>query len=114
MKQIAVLSVCAFLLSTVLLSTPVFAHGNETHVLGVVKSVKGDKLAVTTAKGDVTVTIAKTTAITRGNESVTRDDLKAGDRVVIHARKEKGVLTATEIKLAAKSESAGNASGHQH
>jgi hypothetical protein len=115
MKHIAIVAGLAILMSTLVLRTPAFAHGNETHVLGVVKSFVGDKVAVSTAKGDVVVTIAASTTITRGNQSATREDLKPGDRVVIHARKEKGVLTATEIRLGEKAESAGASHvPHQH
>lgn len=107
---IAIIAVVAMLAA----SAPAFAHGNETHVMGVVKSVNGDKVTVTTSKGDITVALDSKTTITRGDETATRDDLKVGERVVIHAKKEKGELIATAVKLAPKSAATSASAAHQH
>ena len=54
---------------------------NETSAAGVVKSVGTDSLVVTTANGDVTVNVDKSTIIRMKDMAITLADIKVGDRV---------------------------------
>ena len=79
-------------------SSVVWAHGGEKHVLGTVKSTSADSIAVTTAKGTVTVLVNAQTKFIHDGKPASAAELKVGDRVVIHAKEEHEKLTATEVK----------------
>jgi hypothetical protein len=91
-----ILAVCALLI----LSTFVFAHGNEQHVRGTVAQIDAASIRVKTTDGEEkTVMIAPDTKFVRGTSPATPQDLKVGDRVVIHAKPERGMLHATEVQI---------------
>jgi len=81
------------------LSTLVFAHGNETHVMGTVTKIEDGSIVVKTKEGDKTVMVMSTTKFVKGTTAVTQKDLKVGDRVVIHAMPMGDMLHATEVKI---------------
>jgi len=87
--------------STILLfATLVFAHGNEQHVMGTVIKIDTGSITVKTPSGETTtVMIATSTKFVKGTSSVTQQDLKVGDRVVIHAKPMGDMLHATEVKI---------------
>ncbi len=86
---------------TVLFSTLMFAHGNEQHVMGTVAKIEAGSVTVKTTSGEMkTVMILASTKFVRGTSSATQQDLKVGDRVVIHAKPEGDTLRATEVKIA--------------
>jgi len=79
-----------------------YGHGNEKHVMGVVKSIGADFVTVETANHQSqTVQITAQTKFIRSGEPSSLHDLKAGDRVVIHAKLSGDKLEATEVKFGA-------------
>jgi len=78
--------------SIVLLSYAlVFAHGNAIHVIGTISAISGESITVeTTDKQSKTVYVSEKTKFTKSGAAATRDDLKIGERVVIHAQKQEG------------------------
>ncbi|MBV9339259.1 MAG: hypothetical protein JO159_00010 [Acidobacteria bacterium] len=87
-------------LLTLGLSQSAFAHGNEKHVIGTVKSISDHSVTVTTTDGKTQeVQIAESTLFERDGHSATLHDLSVGDRVVIHAIPKNGVLQAHTVKI---------------
>ena len=76
-----------------------FAHGDAVHVTGVVKAISADSVTVETVKHEmVTVALRAKMEVTRSKVKADIKDLKVGDRVVIHAEKNKdGKLVAEEV-----------------
>ena len=69
----------------------VFAHGNAIHVIGTISAIAGDSITVlTTDNQSKTVYVSNKTKFTKSGTAATRDDLKVGERVVIHAQKQEG------------------------
>ncbi len=91
----------AFAVSAIFfLSIALCAHGNQEHVMGTVTKVDGTSIVVkTTAGAEKTVTVGEKTKFVKGNANATIQDVKAGDRVVIHARPEGKALEATEVRI---------------
>jgi len=91
-----ILTVCTGLI----FSTLVFAHGNEQHVIGTVAKIEPASITVKTIEGDAkTVMIVAGTKFVKGSSPAAQQDLKVGDRVIIHAKPEGGMLYATEVKI---------------
>jgi hypothetical protein len=83
-----------------ILSTIVLAHGDQQHVMGTVTKIDSGSITVKTTTGEVkTVMVLPTTKYVRGSAAVTAQDVKVGDRVVIHAKPEGEMLHATEVKI---------------
>ena len=83
-KQLSVLLFCL-----VLIAAAAFAHGDMQHIMGTVTQVSADSITVKTTKGDVlTIGVAANTQFMRGKVAAKISDLKAGDKVVIHAKKD--------------------------
>jgi len=83
-----------------ILSTIVFAHGDLLHVMGTVTKVDEGSITVKTTTGEEKVVmIVATTKFLKGTAAATLQDLKVGDRVVIHAKPEGDMLHATEVKI---------------
>lgn len=87
----------ALLLS--LVSLAAFAHAGHIHnFLGVVKSVSGDQLVITSRAGQqMTFVLTDKTVLLRDGKTASRADLVNGVRVAIHVADDG--KTATEIKL---------------
>ncbi|HWZ45917.1 MAG TPA: DUF5666 domain-containing protein [Candidatus Saccharimonadales bacterium] len=94
-KAIIITSLLAMALTA---CSVVWAHGGEKHVLGKIKSVSTDSIAVTTATGTVTVLVNAQTKFMHDGKPSSAAGLKVGERVVIHAKEEHEKLTATEVK----------------
>jgi Domain of unknown function (DUF5666) len=76
------------------------AHGNEKHVMGTVTKVDGTTITVQTPNaGEKTVGIDSATKFMKGQSAATQQDVKVGDRVVIHAKPNGDKLQATEVKI---------------
>ncbi len=83
-----------------MLSTNVFAHGDQQHVMGTVTEIDANSISIKTVDGVVkVVAILPATRFVRGNSPAAQQELKIGDRVVIHAKPEGGALNATEVKI---------------
>ena len=88
------------LLAVLVFTGSLFAHGNEKHVLGVVKAVGADSVTVeTTSHQSQTVQITAQTKFIKSGTPSSLSDLKVGDKVVIHAKPSGNKLEATEIKF---------------
>jgi len=82
------------------LSTIAFAHGDQQHILGTVTKVQTGSISVNTTAGEIkTVMVLPTTKFLKGSAAVTLQDVKVGDRVVIHAKPDGNMLRATEVKI---------------
>jgi hypothetical protein len=79
---------------------PAFAHGNEQHVIGTVSKVTESTITVTTTDGkSVEVALTPQTTFTKQDKTVSVKEIKAGARVVIHAKKNGEKLEATSVQL---------------
>jgi hypothetical protein len=76
------------------------AHAGMKHLKGTVSVLSAQVLTVKTTTGEtVDVAIDNNTRFTRGEAPVGPDDVKVGDRVVIHASKKDGKYAASEVEL---------------
>ena len=89
--------------ATVLLACGVaLAHGKGQHVMGTVTAMTDDSITVqTTAKDQVTVYTMPETKYQKSGAAASMKEIKAGDRVVIHATKMNDKLMATEVRFGA-------------
>ena len=73
-----------------LLATAAFAHGGAEHVMGVAKAVSADSITVENAKKQsITIFLTPKTEIKKSGAAAKITDLKVGDRVAVHAEKNK-------------------------
>ncbi len=78
------------------------AHGDEKHVMGVVKAVSETHVTVETAANtETTVKITAATKFVKSGVPATWKDLRPGERVVIHAKPIGDTLEATEVRFGA-------------
>lgn len=85
-----------------ILAASAWAHGDEQHVVGIVSKADGINITVKTQDGSLkTVMVTSETKYLKANSTAKRDDVKIGDRVVIHAKKMGDMLHATEVKIGA-------------
>lgn len=90
------LAVCTVMILTAM----VWAHGGELHVMGTVTKVDKMSISVRSTEGAVkTVMAMKETRVVKDGAAAKIEDLKVGDRVVIHAQDHGGMLKATEIRI---------------
>ncbi|HEV2962313.1 MAG TPA: DUF5666 domain-containing protein [Candidatus Angelobacter sp.] len=95
------------LLVALVFTGSLFAHGNEKHVMGVVKIIGADFVTVETASHqNQNVKITAQTKFIKSGAPSSLSELKAGDRVVIHAKASGDKLEATEVKFGAAQKSA--------
>ena len=87
----------------VLLTALIFAHNGMEHVMGTVTSVSQTSITVETVDHkSVTVLLDPSTKFIHNNAQSFPKDLKAGDRVVIHAKVDpKKNLLGVEVKWGA-------------
>ena len=85
---------------------PVFAHGNNVHVRGVVTQVSAQSITVQLPDNTTkTLTLTAKTAFLRSGKPAAMTDVKVGDRVVIDVpkdSKEAVEVTIGTAKAAAK------------
>jgi len=85
------------------LLSPVFAAAHEggLDARGTVKEIGPDRLVLATADGAVrTFSIGEDTRFARGRAPVRVGDVRVGERVVVHARREGKQAHATNVRLA--------------
>jgi len=89
------------LVITMLVALPLFAHGDKTHVIGVIEKVSTDSVTVKTKEGkSVEVKLAQTTTYMTSDSKVVKVPvLNVGQRVVIHADTKEGHLVAATVKF---------------
>ena len=78
------------------------AHGDEPHIRGTVVSATDTAIVVKTTGGATqTLSIDSSTKVMRGKTKGSLQDVKVGDRVVVHVMKHPDRLMAEEIDLPA-------------
>jgi hypothetical protein len=86
--------------SFLLVASLAFAHGNEQHVMGTVSKVTNSTISVTTTDGKgVDVALTPQTIFTKDGKTITTKEIKQGDRVVIHAKKNGDKLEAVSVRI---------------
>jgi len=87
-------------MSLLLLVTTLLAHGNELHIMGTVTNITTSSITVKTQDGhSVDVSVARDTKFMRGAQPISANDIKTGDRIVVHARKNGEKLIATTVAV---------------
>lgn len=93
-------AIVIFLGLAICLTSIVWAHEGGKHFLGQVKSVDNDSLTiVTTTNETVTIKLVPTTKFVKSNQAASIQDLKAGERVVVHAKQKGTTWEAEEVHL---------------
>lgn len=93
-------SVALVLTLAVLLTATAFAHEGGKHFRGSLKSVDATSLTIlTTAKETVTLKLLPTTKFVRSGQPATVQDLKAGERVVVHAKQNGTAWEAEQVQF---------------
>jgi len=93
----------AILMLMVLFASLTFAHGNEEHIMGTVAKISNTSITVQTTKNEMKeVTVTDKTKFENAGAPAKADELKVGDRVVIHASKNGNKLVAQTVKFGAK------------
>src|SRR5215510_1345922 len=96
-KQFAILIVVG------LFASLAFAHRNEQHLMGVVKNISKASITVQTTNNQIQeVAITEKTTFENAGAPAKVDDLKVGDRVVIHAVKNGDKLVAHTVRFGAR------------
>jgi hypothetical protein len=96
---------------TLAIAGALLAHGGLEHVTGFVKAITADSITVETAKHEmVTILLMPKMEVTKSSVKADIKDLKVGDRVVVHAGKNKdGKLEAHEVAFGPAAASATSA-----
>lgn len=99
MKRLArVLALVAALLT----APPAASHEQGGRVMGVIESVAADRLVVKASDGhSVACAISAETQFFQEDSPARVEDARAGQRVVVHGRREGGTLKAERVKLGA-------------
>lgn len=82
---------------------PALAAGHEggLDARGTIKEVRADEVVLSTTQGkDQAYVLGPDTKFRRGAAPARREDIRAGERAVVHARRDGDKLHATEIRLA--------------
>ena len=89
--------------AAVLAPSTLLAHEGHAHkVMGTVTSIDGNHLTVKATNGkNVMVMLDAKTSITQGKDKVDAKALKPGIRIVAEGPEEKGMMTATSVKVGA-------------
>lgn len=90
------------LLALAMTTSLAYAHNGMTHVLGTVTALTTESITVKSPDGvTTTVVLAATTKYQQGTILIKINDIKIGQRVVIHAVKKDKKLVAAEVETAA-------------
>jgi hypothetical protein len=77
------------------------AHEAGLHARGTIEEITPHRVVVATKDGkDQTYALDADTKFLRGEAPARREDVRAGERAVVHARRDGGELHATEVRLA--------------
>ena len=102
-----------FLAACLLVATLVVAHGNQQHVMGTVAAISRNSITIKTTAGQLAeVSINDKTAFSRGGKKIDLNEIKIGDRVVIHALKQEHGLEATTVQVGAMAPAGANTMTH--
>jgi len=96
-------TILAVVLVLALAGSAALAHGGGPHLKGTVSAITADQITVAGAEGQAAVAkITPDTRFVRGKAVGKREDLKQGDRVVVHTRKHGDALEAIEVRYKAR------------
>jgi len=91
-------AVVLFLGLAIFLVNTAFAHEGGKHFMGQVKSVDAASLTIiTTDKDTVTIKLLPTTKFLKSKQPASVQDLKTGERVVVHAKQNGESWDAEEV-----------------
>jgi len=93
------MKVASMLVALALCSAPVADHEGGHDVRGVVTSVGPQELTVKTSHREETFVLTPETQFVKDGSPATPQDLKASDRVVVHAKKNAGRLEAFKVQF---------------
>ena len=96
------ISVELLVLLSMLVAPAALAHGGGEHVMGTVRAVGAHSITVETKDHKkVVIDVNTDTSFQKAGEKATLQDLKPGERVVIHAKKAgpASELTAEQVKF---------------
>ena len=92
--------VAIFAIVSLLLPTIATAHGGEEHVTGTVTAISDTSVTVKTTGGKtVEVGFDAKTTYAREKRPIQKTDIKAGDRIVIHAAEINQKLVAHTVEI---------------
>ena len=90
----------ALIAAILLLASFALAHGDEQHIMGTISNVTDSTVTVTTTKGkSVVVALTSQTTFSKEGSKITAKEIKQGDRVVIHAKKNGDKLEAASVQI---------------
>src|SRR5450432_831090 len=96
---IAIFAIVSLIVS-LMLPAIATAHGGEEHVTGTVTKISDTSVTVkTTAGKTVEVGFDAKTTYTRAKQPIQKADIKAGDRIVIHAAEVNEKLVAHTVEI---------------
>jgi hypothetical protein len=99
--HIAIFAIVSLIVS-LMLPAIATAHGGEEHVTGTVTKISDTSVTVkTTAGKTVEVGFDAKTTYTRAKQPIQKADIKAGDRIVIHAAEVNEKLVAHTVEIGA-------------
>ncbi len=89
-------------LAAALAAAPAAAHEKGGRAMGIVESVTAERIVVKAADGHpVAFTVTKETQFSRGEQPARADDVRVGERVVVHGKRAGERLEAVRVKLGA-------------
>jgi len=92
--------IAIFAIVSLMLPAIAAAHGGEEHVTGTVTKISDTSVTVkTTAGKTVEVGFDAKTTYTRAKQPIQKADIKAGDRIVIHAAEVNEKLVAHTVEI---------------
>lgn len=79
---------------------PALAHESGKHARGTVKEISATRLVVTTADGhDAAFAVNAETRFRRGDSPAGREDVRVGERAVVHGTQAGDGVAATDVRL---------------
>lgn len=98
MRKKAMRTMLASAAAALLVASAAAAHEGGGDARGVIKAVTAERLTVETAKGEKSFALTPETSYATGSAPARREDLRPGERVVVHARERGDRLEAVEVR----------------
>jgi len=81
-----------------LAAPPAQAHEGGVDAKGTVQVVTAERITIETAQGEKSFELTPATSFARAGSPARREDLRPGERVVVHARERNGRLEAIQVR----------------
>jgi Domain of unknown function (DUF5666) len=92
----------ALVAANVLAAAPAAAHERADRAMGVVESVTAERIVVKASDGHaLSFTLTPQTRFLRGKKPSRAEDVRVGERAVVHGKKAGERIEAVEVKLGA-------------